>query len=83
MTTYTGTNTTLLAYEATADAAADLTNTQQDYFMAKYLNTREIAETGQIKPFSDANGLVITPDDYENIYLEMLKSSATIVQQAK
>ncbi|WP_220718683.1 hypothetical protein [Agarivorans litoreus] len=62
---------------------ADLTNTQQDYFMAKYLNTIAIAETGQIKPFSDANGLVITPDDYENIYLEMLKSSATVVQQAK
>ena len=30
MTTYTGTNTTLLAYEATADAAADLTNTQKE-----------------------------------------------------
>lgn len=34
MTTYTGTNTTLLAYEATADAAdSDLTNTQKEQLL--------------------------------------------------
>ncbi|WP_163130749.1 hypothetical protein [Agarivorans sp. Alg241-V36] len=61
----------------------ELASTQQDYFMAKYLDTRSIAETGQVSAFSDANGFIITPDDYQDLYLDMLKSSTTVVQQAK
>ncbi|WP_040307449.1 hypothetical protein [Agarivorans albus] len=62
---------------------SELASTQQDYFMAKYLDSRSIAETGQGGTFSDANGFIITPDDYQDLYLDMLKSSTTVVQQAK
>ncbi|WP_427982104.1 hypothetical protein [Agarivorans sp.] len=62
---------------------AELNATQQQYFMAKYMNSRSIAETGQVQAFSDANGVIIDPEQQQTLYLDMLKHSASIVQQAK
>ncbi|MDO6684519.1 MULTISPECIES: hypothetical protein [unclassified Agarivorans] len=62
---------------------SELSADQQDYFMANFIDSRSIAETGTVTQYSDANGLILNPTEYEDLYLEMLKDSATIVQNAK
>ncbi|GGB15501.1 hypothetical protein [Agarivorans gilvus] len=51
--------------------------------MAKYIDSRGIAEAGQVPAFSDANGIIVEPEQQQNLNLGILKNSLSLVRQAK
>ncbi|MGY5452415.1 hypothetical protein ACVFI8_15960 [Agarivorans sp. MS3-6] len=61
----------------------ELSADKRDYFMASYMDSQTIAESNIVNEFSDANGLVVTPEELDNLYLNMLKNTSTISHNAK